>query len=137
MCDETVDDSIATLKLNPDWFVTGKMIEKLFTALYADENILYFNEDSSNVVFNCNEMGILNTDINNINLDKDYDEDDPDTIILIRLLAWHTKFEKRKALKKDISEYLMPVAWHPNRWWDSCVSEEEKKEIHPMFIEEL
>ena len=59
MCDKAVDDSLATLKLIPDWFVTGKMIIKLFTALYADENILYFNEDSGNVVFNCNEWVFL------------------------------------------------------------------------------
>ena len=26
MCDEAVDDSLATLKLIPDWFVTNKMI---------------------------------------------------------------------------------------------------------------
>ena len=51
MCDEAVDDSLATLKLIPDRFVTSKMIKNLFTALYADENILYFNEDSGNVVF--------------------------------------------------------------------------------------
>ena len=44
MYDEAVDDSIATLKLIPDWFVTSKMTKKLFTALYADENIRYFNE---------------------------------------------------------------------------------------------
>ena len=31
----------------------------------------------------------------------------------------------------------MPVAWHPNRWWDWCVSEDENKEIDPVFIEEL
>ena len=31
----------------------------------------------------------------------------------------------------------MPVAWHPKRWWDRCVSEDEKKEIDPRFIEEL
>ena len=30
-------------------------------------------------------MGILNIDPNNINLDKYFDEDDPDTIIFIRL----------------------------------------------------
>ena len=76
------------------------MVKKLFIALSADENILYFNEDSGNVVFICNEMSILNIDINNINLDNNFDEDDPDTIILIRLLAWHIKFEKRKELKK-------------------------------------
>ena len=31
----------------------------------------------------------------------------------------------------------MPVALHPNRWWDWCVSEDEKKEIDPMLIEQL
>ena len=58
------------------------------------KNIPYFNEDSSNVVFICNGMGILNIDINNVNLDNNFDEDDPDTIILIRLLGWHSKFKK-------------------------------------------
>ena len=59
MCYEDVNDSLAALKLVTEWFVTSKMIEELFTALYADNNILYFNEDSSNVLFSCNEMGIL------------------------------------------------------------------------------
>ena len=78
------------------------MIKRLLTAVYADENILYFNKDSSNVVFNCNGMGILNIDLNNINLDDtNYDEDDPDTIILIRRLASHTKFEKGIGKEKD------------------------------------
>ena len=31
----------------------------------------------------------------------------------------------------------MPIAWHLNRWWDCCMSEDEKKEIDPMFNEEL
>ena len=137
MCDEVVDDSLATLRLIPDWFVTSKMIKKLFTALYADEIILYFNEDYSSVVFNCNEMGILNIDLNNINLDNNFDEDDPDTITLIRLLTWHIKLEKRKELKENISEELMAIAWHPKRSWDWRVPEDEKKEIDPMIIEEL
>ena len=47
-------------------------------------------------LFNCNGIGILNTDLNNINLDEKFDEDDPDTIILIRHLAWHIKFRKSK-----------------------------------------
>ena len=45
-------------------------------------------------------MGDLNIDLNDNNLDKNIDEDNPDTNILIRLLAWHIKFEKRKTLKK-------------------------------------
>ena len=38
------------------------MIKKLFTALYGDDNILYFNEDSDNAVSSCNKMCILNID---------------------------------------------------------------------------
>ena len=43
---------------------------------------------------------IINIKLNNINIDNNFDENDPDTIILIKLLAWHIKFEKHKALKK-------------------------------------
>ena len=88
------------MKLIPDWFVTSKMIKKLFTALYEDKNILYFNEDFGDAVFNYNEMGIVNIDLNNINLDDNFDEEDPKNIILIRLLSWHINSEKPKELKK-------------------------------------
>ena len=82
MCNKAVDNCLAALKFVPDWFVTNKLIKKLSTALYADENKLYFNEDSDNVTFICNETGIFNLDLNNINLDDtNYDEDDADTII--------------------------------------------------------
>ena len=80
-------------------------------------------------------MGILNIDLNNINLDNNFDEDDPDTIILIRLLAWHIRFEKCKAFKKKMSEELMPIAWHPKSSWNFCMSEDEKKEIELIFTE--
>ena len=56
-------------------------------------------------------MGILGVNLNNINLaDSNYDEDDPETIIHIRLLAWHIKLENSKALKKELNEELMLVA---------------------------
>ena len=58
MYDEAVDDSVAALKPIVDWFVISKMIKKLFIALHADENILYFNDDPGNVVCICNKMGI-------------------------------------------------------------------------------
>ena len=61
------------------------MIKNIFAVLYANENIIYFNEDSGNVVFSCNEISFPNIDLNDINLDDtNYDEDDPYTIILIR-----------------------------------------------------
>ena len=86
-------------------------------------------------------MGILNIDVNNINLENNFDEDNPDTIVPIRLLAWHNKFEKRKELekniseefKKNISEELMAIAWHPKRWWAWCLPEDEKKRNRTDF----
>ena len=58
MCGKPVVDCLTALKVFPEWFITSKMIKKLFTILYTDDNILYFNEDSGNVVFSCNEMDI-------------------------------------------------------------------------------
>ena len=86
------------------------MIKIPFTALHADKNIFYFDEDSGNVVFICNEMSILNIYLNNINLDdNNYTKDDPDTIIYARILACHIKFENRKAPKKELNEELMSI----------------------------
>ena len=102
MCYKAVDYCLAALKFVPEWFVTSNILKILLTTFYTVENILYFNEDTGNVVFTCNGMGILNIDLNSIDLgDTNYDEDDPDTIILVRILVWYIKFEKRKALKKD------------------------------------
>ena len=90
MCDKVVADFIPALNFVLDWFATSKMIKKLHTALY----ILLFDADSRNVAFCCNEMGNPSVDLNNINLDDiDYDEDDPEIIIYIKLLAWHSKTE--------------------------------------------
>ena len=57
----------------------------------------------------------LITDLNNINLDNNFDEDYPDTIFLVRLLGGHIQVEKCKALKKRISEELMLISWHPRK----------------------
>ena len=76
--------SLAAWKCIPDWLVTSKTIEKLISALCADDNI-YFDENPGNAIFSCNEMGILSKDLNNINLlDSNYNEDDPETIIHVR-----------------------------------------------------
>ena len=37
-------------------------------------------------------------------------------------------------LKKD-SEELIPIAWHPKRWWNFSMSKDEEKEIEPIFTE--
>ena len=39
---------------------------------------------------------------------------------------------KRKKEKQQIKEELMPITWHPSRYFDWCVDEDEKE-----FLEKL
>ena len=48
-------------------------------------------------------------------------------------LWWYKGYEQRKAQKAKIKEELMSVAWHPDRWWNWCVPEHEKKELEIYF----
>ena len=41
----------------------------------------------------------------------------------------------QNTFKKKIREELMPVAWYPKRWWNFCMSEDEKNDIDPIFTE--
>ena len=76
-----------------------------FTDLYADGNILYFNEDSSNFVFNYNETGIRNIDLNCIKLDdNNSDKDDPEIIIMSVFWQGILNLKKRKAFKKELNK---------------------------------
>ena len=85
--DKTIDDFLPAFV--PDWFVTSKMIKKFHNALFTDDDILFFYEDSSNVLFSSDEIGILRVDLNIINRDcVNFDEDDPETIIHLRHTPW-------------------------------------------------
>ena len=64
-----VDNLLSTLKFVSDWFVTSKMIKKLYNALFADDDILFFDEDSGNDTFSSDEIGILSAIVDNINTD--------------------------------------------------------------------
>ena len=44
------------------------------------------------------------------------------------------EWNKRKAQKAQIKKELMSIAWHPSRWWDWCVPEDEKKETEKIFL---
>ena len=42
--------------------------------------------------FSSDEIGILSVNCNNVDLDdSNFDEDDPETIIRVRLMAWYNK----------------------------------------------
>ena len=134
MCDKVVDRYFFVFDSVPDQPKTQEMFDRFVSeesylivycpdryktdasASYADETIIYFNKNFGAVKFCCNEMGILSADVNDVDLeDSNYDESDPETIFHVRILAWHSKLEKRKALKKELNEKLMLITWHSRR----------------------
>ena len=60
-------------------------------------------------------MGTLCVSLNNINLDEvNFYEDDPKSIIHVRLLTWCNKLKQRK---KEVSKELIPVEWIQQDGW--------------------
>ena len=45
----------------------------------------------------------------------------------LRLFTWYNKYNQCKAYKKAIYKALMSKARHSLRWWDWCMSEDEKR----------
>ena len=63
------------------------MIKKLGDILFPNDDIIFIDEDSNNATFFSDEMDVLSVDLNNINPDDvNSDEDDPETIIHVRLI---------------------------------------------------
>ena len=50
-----------------------------------------------------------------------------------KIVEWYEGHQKCKAQKAKIKDELMPTAWHPSRWWDWCIPEEEKKETEKLW----
>ena len=71
-------------------------------------------------------MDVNTIDLNNINLDEDLFEDDPETIVHVRLMAWYNKYKQHESWKKDTSKEITLVSYHPTRWWDWCMPKYEK-----------
>ena len=51
------------------------------------------------------------------------------------LNKWYEGHQKRKSQKAKIKEELLPIAWHPSRWWDWCIPEDEKKKTEKLWKE--
>ena len=50
-----------------------------------------------------------------------------------KLFEWYDGYEKPKAQKTSIKEKLLPISWHPSRYWDWCMSGDEKKKWVEAF----
>ena len=49
------------------------------------------------------------------------------------IIEWYNCYQKRKAQKASIKKELLPIAWHPSKYWDWCVPEDEKKETEQLW----
>ena len=58
-----------------------------------------------------------------------WDDDDNED----KYFEWYEGYKKRKAEKAQIKKELMPIAWHPSRWWNWCMQEDEKKETEKLW----
>ena len=54
-------------------------------------------------------------------------DDDDDHCHDHELNKWYEGHRKRKTEKAKIKEELLPIAWHPDRVMDWCMSEDEKR----------
>ena len=43
------------------------------------------------------------------------------------------QFHHKRNYFKTLHEEVIQIAWHPDRWWDWCLTEDEKKEIQKLW----
>ena len=58
---------------------------------------------------------------------KRWHDDDSEHYDKGRLIKWYEGYKSRKVQKAQIKKRLIRIAWHPLRWWDWCMSKDEKK----------
>ena len=103
------------------------MLEKLNNIVFSNNDVDLDDIDSDIDTFFSDNMGLVNIDLNNINRDgNNFDEDDPETIIHVGLMAWHNRFKQCKPIKKMIGNELMPIEYHVTNVWDWCMTKNER-----------
>ena len=83
-------------------------------------------------------MGILGVDLDKMNLDDDnFYEDCSDTIIHIRILAWHNKFKNAQHLQKRLAKnYCLYPAIQQDGGIGTC-RKMRKKEVDSNFTDKV
>ena len=105
MCERAVKDEPETLEFVLDHFKIRKMYDKTVKDFFFAV---------------CPWLLCAQKQLKIWHDNNDYCNDD-------ELSKWNEGHQKRKAQKAKIKEELMPITWHPSRWWDWCVPNDEKK----------
>ena len=71
MCNKAADNFLTALKFISDWFVTSKILKNFDNSLYANDDILSYNENFDQVTFIVNQRHILAADLDKISLGDD------------------------------------------------------------------
>ena len=50
-----------------------------------------------------------------------------------KFFEWYDGYVRRKAQKAQTKKELMFIAWHPSRYWDWCMSEDEKRDTEKLW----
>ena len=117
MCEKAVENEPYSLKFVPDHFKTRDMCDD---AASRDPSHLQF-------VPNC-FVKQEHIDLWHDRLASKYCDNDEDNFF-----KQYKGYEKLKAQKDLIKEELLCIAWHPSRYWDWRMSEEEKKETEKLW----
>ena len=125
MYNEVVEESPWRLELVPDQYKTQKMCNE---AVQSDPWMLEHVPDPLVTQKMCNEAVEKSPEV--LRCYKGYKQRKAQKS---KILRWYKGYEQRKAQKAKIKEELMPVAWHPDRLWNWCVPEDEKKELEIYF----
>ena len=95
------------------------MLEKLDNSVFNNDDIFSHDVDSNFITFLGDDMGFNTIDLNNTKLyegDNNFDEEDSETLINVRLITCPDTFKQHRTRKKEKSKKMMHVAQHSTRW---------------------
>ena len=105
MCDEVLDSYLPILKSVSDWFVMNKIVERFDSSVFSNGDSFFMMQILILSHFLAMIWTLILQTLNSINLVNDsFDEEDPESIIHVRFMAWCNRFKQRKVCKKKMSE---------------------------------
>ena len=133
MCNEAMRNNPATLFLIPDHFKTQKLCDK---AIEIDPWQLNDVPDCLTMQDMCDKVVrddafslvcvpdwfLMQEEVKIWHDTDDWYEDG-------EIIEWYKRHKKCKAQKAKIKEELLPIAWHPDRVMDWCMSADEKRQL--------
>ena len=137
MCERAVENEPDALEFVPDHFKTQEMCERIIEKgpwelnfipnhLKMKEMCVRAAEKYPQIVEFVPDWLVMQGQVKIWHNHNYYSKDDD-------LIKWHDGYQKRKVQKAQIKEELIFIAWHPSRWWDWCMSEDEKRETEKLW----